>query len=99
MTALCIYSQFVSRMAIDRRIWTEAVVFDCMEKSIVRNYESKQQMIERAGRLILWEEWSLGLCYQLYTKVSIYQRHGSWWAAIAGTIPSPTFVLNRLCRQ
>lgn len=63
MTALCICTQFVSLMAIDRRVLAEAVVFDCMEKSIVRNYECKQKMIGRAGRLILWEEWSLRLCY------------------------------------
>lgn len=97
MTALCICTHSVSRVAIDRRAWAEAVVFDCMQKSTIRNDESKQNTIGQAGRLIPWKEWSLGLCYELYTKISIYQR--LWWAAIAGTTPSPTFVLNRLSRQ
>lgn len=43
MTALCICTQFVSGVAIDRRVWAEAVVFECMENSIVRNYKSKQK--------------------------------------------------------
>lgn len=47
MTAPRICTQFVSHMAVRRRVWAKAALFDRMGKSIVRNYDSKQNWLNR----------------------------------------------------
>lgn len=61
MTASCICTQFACHMAIDRRVWATAALLDCMEKSIGRNYDSKQKWLNRQvgsfcgkGRFYAW---------------------------------------------
>lgn len=100
MTAPCICTQFVSHVAVRRRVWTKAALFDRMEKSIVRNYDSKHDWLNRQEGWLCRRGVGGGvLGYQLHTKVTIYWCHRLWWAETAGTTSSCTFVWNRLCRE